>query len=259
MVKYVKMWYNIGTMNWSVSSGKDGVIQRSYFLAFGDSQDHSGAYPLADVTAAGNRWVQKISLWIFRSSGIWRPDDTNQTDLPSATATLVNNQHDYSLPPANFELRRVEVKDSSGNWFPLVQLSLREIDQAVPDFFQTAGLPKYFWLKGNSLFLHPAPDNGVSVTLSGGIRIYFTRKYATFTVPASYTTADTTTPGFDEQFHDTVAKGIALDWCIANGPPERAKSLQDAINSDMQDLFNHYGYKNPDKPMGIRPMKQIYR
>lgn len=245
-------------MQWSTSSGKDGIIQRATFLAFGDSNDHTASWPLADMTSSGNRAVQKISLKIWAANSMWEIDDLNQTDLPSALTTLVNAQNDYSLPTGIFKVERVEVLDNGSNWHVLVPRELREIPQAIPMYFQTAGLPKEYWIKGNSLWLFPAPDNGLSVTLASGLRIYFTRKFTTFSVPASYTTADTTNPGFDEQFHDTVAKIMAQDWCLVNGPADRLKNISDSITADFLDLQQHYGVKWRDKRTSVKPTREIY-
>lgn len=245
-------------MNWSVSSGKDGIIQRATFYAFGDSADHTAQWPLADITASGNRWVQKISLKIWAATGLWEMDDKNQTDLPSATTSLVNAQNDYAIPTNYFKIQRVEVLNNSGIWSKVLPMEMRQIDVAIPEFFKTNGLPAVYELRGNSLFLHPAPDNGVSVTLAAGLRIYFTRQFLTFSAPASYTTADSTQPGFDEQFHDTLAKGMALDYCLTNGPADRLANLEKVIMDDFIDLTQHYGFKWRDKKLGVRPRIELY-
>lgn len=234
------------------------MIQRATFYAFGDYLDHTASWTLAGMTAAGNRAVQRISLKIWAAVGLWETDDKNQTDLPSATTTLVNAQSDYAIPNNWFKIERVEVLAASGIWYPLKPRELREISSSVPNWYTNPGLPVEYWLKGNSVYLFPAPDNGVSVTLAAGLRIYFTRQFLTFTVPASYTTADTTIPGFDEQFHDTVAKIMAQEWCLTNGPADRLKNLGDAITADFVDLQQHYGVKWRDKRTGVRPRKEVY-
>ena len=109
-------------MQLSVSSGKESLISRTYFLAFGDSLDHSTDYPLADVVACLNRYLGRVGRWIWMASGTWEFDDSNQTTLPEATTTLVANQTAYSLPTNINELHRVEVMDADGNYQLLKQL-----------------------------------------------------------------------------------------------------------------------------------------
>src|SRR3990167_7720200 len=95
----------------SVSSGKYGILQRATLLVFGDSTDHTTDYPLADMVSSANVWLQEVTKWIWLTVGTWEFDDSNQTDLPIATTTLVASQQDYSLATTVSELLRVEVKD----------------------------------------------------------------------------------------------------------------------------------------------------
>ena len=245
-------------MQLSVSSGKNGLIQRATFLAFGTSTDHTSDWPLADVVVSINRWYHRAATWIWQASGTWEFDDANQTDLPIGTTTLVPSQQDYSLPATAFKLERVEVKDASGNYRLLRQIDKTEIrGAALTEYQETEGLPVEYDIIGNSLFLYPKPASG-SVTLAAGLKIYIAREVSEFSAPASYTTADTTQPGFDELFHELLCFGPAYDWCITNGPQERAQAYRAEIEAMKQDLFKHYGLKNADKKVGIRPRMERY-
>lgn len=243
-------------MQLSVSSGKDGILQRATFLTFGDSLDHTSDYPLADMVSSANRWVQKVASWIWKASGTWEFDDSNQTDLPSAVTTLVASQQDYALPANALEIFRVEVKDSGGNWVKLKQLDQTEVKVALTEFEETAGLPHSYDVRANSLFLYPAPASA-SVTLVSGLRLYFSREALTFSVPASYTTADTTQPGFNEDFHDIVTHGIAYDFLQSNDQV-KAKDYYQLILFMKQDLDSQYGARNKDKKVGIKPRVESY-
>lgn len=244
-------------MDLSVASGKHGILQRATFLAFGSSTDHSTDYPLADMVASANRWVQRVAIWLEKASGIWDIDDQNQTDLPVATADLVAAQQDYGLPSTLIKLKRVEVKDSSGNFQKLQQIDETEIGVALSEFEKTNGMPKYYRVEGNSIFLYPAPA-AASVTTTAGLKIYYNREYTTFTVPASYTTADTTQPGFEDTFHDVIPLGIAYDWCLTNGPADRAKALRQEIELLKLDLNSHYSLKNEERRPRISPSHEGY-
>src|SRR3990167_998297 len=209
----------------SVSSGKNSLIARTYFFAFGDTLDHSTDFPLADVVVSLNRWVHRVATWILRASGTWEFDDSNQTDLPIATTTLVNSQQDYSLPTTTLKIHRVEILNSSGNYQKIRQIDQSEIGEALTEYEETDGMPTKYDVLGNSLFLYPAPATG-SVTMAAGLKIYVAREVTEFSTPASYTTADTTQPGFDEAFHEKPCLGAAQDWCLVNGPEDRATRLR---------------------------------
>src|SRR3990167_6606285 len=175
-------------MQLSVSSGKNGLIQRATFLAFGDSADHTADWPLADLVVSLNRWQHEVASWIFQAVGHWEFDDSNNTDLPIATTTLVDGQQDYAFPAGLIKLHRVEVKDNNGNWHKLIPIDQSEVGVALTEYNETDGLPTQYDPIGNSLFLYPAPAAG-SVTTSGGLKVYYSREMDEFTTPASYTTA----------------------------------------------------------------------
>ena len=245
-------------MQLSVSSGKNGLIQRATFLAFGTSTDHTSDWPLADVVVSLNRWYHRAATWLWQSSGTWEFDDSNQTTANFATATLVGGQQDYALPTTAFAITRVEVLDASGNYQQLRQIDQTEVrGVALSEYYETDGLPIYYDVSGASLHLYPAPA-AADVTTALGLKIYVAREISEFSTPASYTTADTTQPGFEELFHEILCFGAAYDWCITNGPQERAQAYRAEIEAMKQDMFKHQGMKNKDKKVSIQPRMESY-
>lgn len=245
-------------MQLSVNSGKNSLIAQTYFRVFGDSLDHSSDFPLTDVTTSLNRWNHRVGVWIWKASGTWEFDDKNQTDLPIATTTLVANQQDYSLPTTVLTITRVEVLDASGNYQKLEQVDQSELsDIALSEYEENAGLPIKYDIMANSLILYPKPAAG-SVTLAAGLKIYFAREGTEFTTPATYTTADTTQPGFDEGFHDILPLGAAFDWCSVNGPQDLASTYRTEIEVMRKDLEAHYGRRNMEKQPKVQPRIERY-
>ena len=72
-------------------------------------------YPIEDFTRNANNWYRRVNSWIWQVTGEWEYDDSNYTNLPEATANLVNGQRDYELPSTAQKIDRVEVLDNSGN------------------------------------------------------------------------------------------------------------------------------------------------
>ena len=238
-------------MQLSVSTGKHGILQRATFLTFGDSLDHTADYPLADMVASANRWVQAVGLWIWRVSGTWEFDDSNYTTLPFATTNLVNNQQDYALPTTALALRRVEVRDANGIWSQLTQMDASEVGGALLEQGKIAGLPRHYDVVGNSLMLYPRPA-AASVTLVGGLRMQVDRESLTFSVPASYITADPTEPGFAEPFHDIIPLGVSHDYLLGNDNDKATNILQQILLL-RRDLEAFSGRRNVSKPTMITP------
>lgn len=244
-------------MQLSVSSGKYGIIQRATFLAFGNSTDHTADYPLADMVASANRWVMKVGQWLWQASSTWVWDDKNQTTatIPVSNFTLTDNLATYTIPATVFGVKAASIKDINGIWLPLTQITYGEIarlGQAPDEYKKTKGLPDEYLLDGYNVQLFCPPDTS-KVTASNGFKLFVSREATTFTIPASYTTADTTEPGFPEQYHDIVCLGIAYDWCLTNGPDSRASSLRAEIAAAQQDIFKTEHVKNQDLPTRITP------
>ena len=188
------------------SSTKQGIVEEIDFLA----GTNSTSYPTAQKVRNVNNWYYQVIAWILASESTWEWDDSNYTDFPIATATLVASQEDYTLPVAAtsanastfLKLLGISVKDSGGNW-----VKLRRLDESeAPNFdleeaFETAGLPRFYKEIGNSVKLLPAPA-AASTTLSSGLKVYFQRTMDEFT--ASDTTQQ---PGFAAPFHRILSLG----------------------------------------------------
>ena len=91
---------------------------------------------------------------IWKATGEWDFDDSNQTTLPVATTTLVGGQHDYTIPTTGRKVERIEVKDTNGNWTQVEEIDKSEFHgQAMTEFESTNGLPRYYDMVGNSIYL----------------------------------------------------------------------------------------------------------
>ena len=203
----------------------------------GIDRTDTSIYPIADFTRAANNWYADVNTWIWQASGEWDYDDTNYIDLPIATADLVNNQQDYSLPTNIQKIDRVEVKDVSGDWHKLIPIDQSELPTtALTEFEEDAGLPIYYDVSGNSLMLYPKPATA-SVTISQGLKLYFSREIDKFTV------SDTTKEaGFLENFHKLISIGSALDFPAISS--EVYTKLSNLIEGGKKDIKQFYGTRN---------------
>lgn len=188
---------------------KTGLIQEIDRLC--DSDDTS--YPRIAKTSRINNALEEIVGDILGWDGTWDFDDTNYTDLPIATTDLVANQKDYSFDVSHLEIQRVEVKDANGDWRLLEPIDKSKVPVALNEFYSTASIPLYYDKQGASLFLYPSPDNGVSVTLTAGLKVYFKRTGYLFTV-ATGSSDDTTKAGFASPFHKILAYMASIPYCM---------------------------------------------
>lgn len=232
-----------------------------------------------EMTAANlNTYIQPAEdrVWskILQADGRWQWDDSNNTDFPIATFTLVSGQQDYAFDPTHLRLIGVSVKNKAGLWSKLLpfdpsDLSTSATDSFVPlqnygpnmdraEFLKTAGLPQYYDLLGNSAFLYPPPDNGVSVTLASGGKFYFQRAGKHFDYTTSMFTDSTgstsSSPGFNSLYHDLIPLWAAYDYCIIN-IPNLANGYLAEINRKEQQLTLDYSKRDKDE-RNIMTMKR---
>ena len=149
---------------------------------------------------------------------------------------------------------RVEVLDSDGNWRLLTPFDETQVkDQAMSEFYETAGLPVYYDLKGRSIIFYPKPDEDY-VTLTSGLKVYFSRDISEFS-----STDTTKEPGFVDNFHRLLSLGAAYDYAVSRGMADRVNYLKSQINEMVQELKNFYGQRHRDMKTRIIPRKQNYQ
>lgn len=204
----------------------------------------SVSYPDATLLRRINDAYEEIVSIIMGCDGRWQFDDTNYTDFPIATTNLVNSQSDYSFDATHLEIERVEVKDNGGNWHLLEPVDISQIDVALSEFYKDDGQPLCYDKKGGSLVLYPAPDNGVSVTLTSGLKVYFKRTSDNFT--SGQVTTGTKKPGFASPFHHLISYKAALPFA-AKYKKDRVQFLLKHIEDQTKELIKHYSRREQDR------------
>ncbi len=170
------------------------------------------SYPAADLLRRVNAAYEKRVGQILAVDGLWQFDDSNYTDFPIGTTTMVASQQDYAFDVSMLEIERVEVKDINGNWYELSPIDKSQIDGALSEYQKTAGSPMEYDKQGASIILYPAPASS-SVTLASGLKGYFKRTASVFT--SAEVTTGTKQPGFASPFHIILAYDAAIPYAIS--------------------------------------------
>jgi len=235
-------------MVFSNSSTKAGIVEEIDFLL---NLDSTTTYAIAQKTRSINRWYDRVVSLILQADGRWEFEDTNQTDLPIGTASLVANQQDYSISGATFlKVLRVEILDSSGNAKQLKQISIQDKKGiAMTEYQKTAGTPKEYDLLGQSIFLYPKPN----YSKAKGLKIYYQRDVKHFV-------SDDTTkvPGFAAPFHSILSFGAALDYAIANNLTSRISLFREEIAKLEDALITFYGERDKDTKLRMSMRSEDY-
>lgn len=195
-------------MVFSDVTNKLGAIQHcEFYCQLGDGGISNNPVLLKQFTARINESNSKVWHSLFAINGGWKYDDSNYTDLPQATMNLTAGTQLYALPSSALSIDRVEIMAVNGSYHLLKPLLLEQIEQGVNTFFTTNGLPIYYRLLGQSIQVFPAPDAGLSVTLTAGLKVYFQRSSVSFA-----STATTQTFGFASEYHDIPPRKASIEW-----------------------------------------------
>jgi len=214
----------------------------------GLSETDAVSLTIQQFIRSANAYLYRAGLIAWRTDGGWKFDDSNYNDLPIATATLVNGQQTYTLPTTAFDIERVEVKDSNGDFVKINPIKKERISDAMSEFRETNGMPEYYYLLNGMLFLYPAPD-ATKVTVTNGLKLYIARNVSEFT------TSDTTKePGFNTSCHSLISYGSALDYAIAkNMGQQRIQMLQIGVSRYEKMLEDIHARRGKELKANIRP------
>jgi len=219
----------------------------------------ANAVLMAWFTNSLNQWYLKAVAWILEAQHRWQWDDSNYTDFPVGTGTLVNGQRDYSLPAATsggnlatfLTLKEVAVKDAAGNYQWLTDIDNTELTGDLETQFSTNGMPMYYKKTANSLKLYPAPATG-SVTMSAGLKVEFQR------TPDLFTVADTTQqPGIPEPFHRILSLGASYDYLMGRRP-DVAGAVRTEVEVLKGQLQTHFTRKDQNARVAIRARQSSF-
>lgn len=226
-------------------TAKPSVFEDVDFICGTDTN----SFPLADKMRIANNSLGTIGIWIWQSVGSWSFDDTNKTTLPTATTDLVNGQRDYSLPTDILAIRRVQIKDSSGNWQKLEMFDEAQVYNGMDN--DTAGMPTHYRLEGSSILLYPKPDTSM-LTATAGLEVQLDRTFTLFTVASAGVT-----PGFAEPFHDLLSLLVCKGWFLAKDL-NRVPAFDQQIAIKKADLQSYYGGRAKEERPRVRPRYHNY-
>ena len=255
-------------MRWSESTNNTGLVQDITFLTGLDTN----AVSAKERARCANRWYYKAAILAWKSDPDWQFDDVNQaasaTDgnwtfdafagLPRATRTLTDDVRIYALPTSALSVERVEILRANSDWYPLEPIEEAKIPRysnsegfrvfAIPEFYKTKGLPKYFNLVGSNIELFPAPATG-EVTMTAGIKLYVSREIKEFV-----STDTTMEPGIPEPFHRILSLGASYDIAIAKGLAN-ARTLKAEVEQLLFEMQDYYTKRQRYNKKSIRPSR----
>ncbi len=234
-------------MVFSDTTTKLGLIQDCEQLVFGNYGDISNNTDrLYDMTARINRSYDKLATRIMSSDGRWQFDDTNYSDLPIGSTSLVSGQQDYAFDVEFLDILKVIALDSAGNKMVLTPIDINDPmgEVMLTDITTSGGIPQWYDKMGSSIFLYPKPN----YNKTAGLTIYYRRK------PSYFAYTDTTKPvGIPATFHRYLSLDASLDYAISKSMPK--KNDLSVLVKEMEDtLMDFYSKRSKDEQKFIRPI-----
>lgn len=217
-----------------------------------DTKTDSTSYPNSDMIIEINSANDRVDSLIIKADNKWQWDDSNQTDLPIATASLVANQKDYALTTGHLKITRARVKNSSGLWVVLKPIDQADQEYSAIEDSTTTGTPVYYDKMGNSIFLSPTP----SYSQSASLELTFQRQAVAFTTGDLST--GTKSPGFNSLYHGLIPLWVTYnywlvnDQSLCNGFMKEIMAKEDALTKD-------YNMRSKDDHFRLVPMRQNNR
>ena len=201
------------------------------------------SYPIAAKTRRVNAGLEEIIAEIINADGTWQYDDTNHTDLPVGTGTLVEAQESYSFTSEYLQVEQVKIKDVNGNWFPIKPFDPRDIELSgisVEEYFSATGRPEVYDILGDTIRLYPAPTS-TAVTLASGLKVHFKRTADLFT-----TTDTVQEPGIPSPYHILLAYYASIPYC-ATYKKDRVAWLEKKWQEGVASIIKFYGRREKDR------------
>lgn len=225
-----------------------------------DSDDTS--FPVQRKVINLNVALEELVGKIINADGTWQYDDTNYTNHPVGTGTLVEGQEDYAFAGEYLQVEAVEILNSASpaQYIRLTPLDHNELGgRSTEEYFgltsagnPQTGMPEYFDIVGDTVRLYPAPTSS-RVTLAAGLKIYFKR------APDLFTTTDTTQePGLPSPYHSLLVYKAAIPYCIKYHK-DRIPEYQIIIENMTKDLISHYSNREKSKRARIVNRRKSFR
>ncbi|MHA1400044.1 MAG: phage adaptor protein [Candidatus Heimdallarchaeaceae archaeon] len=227
------------------SSEELGLVEDIDDICYTDST----SYPYKQKARNINNWYRRVVSWIRECPSDWEYDDSNLTYPPSNTHTLVADTQEYTLDTDAQKVERVEVLDDEGNYQRVTPIDKDEIEGALSEYKETAGLPTEYDLVGRTVVLYPKPGTGY-ITTSAGLKVYVARDIDEFT-----STDTTQEPGFASNFHRILSLGASFDFI---DDPTKKNFLKAQINEMKEELQKFYSTRHREYPNVISPHRHNY-
>lgn len=178
------------------------------------ANDYSDASLIRDL----NSEASMVQINILRDRGVLEHDDSNYSDLPIATFSVVAGQNAYKITQdedANYILTKHKITLlRDGKRVDIPRVTVAEGQQSPLENTET-GFPREYYEVGKSIVFSPTPDR----SMTG--QVWFDRELD------QILTSDTTKElGIPRAYHNLVAYRVAYNYAIDKSLPNENSILR---------------------------------
>lgn len=222
----------------------------------------------ANLLILENRYYEEIvGKIISETAGSeWQFGDENYTAFPDYTEDLVNSQAEYQIDAFGASadekpllIMGVEILDQNGDYYVIRPITFQQIRSrriAQSEFHEDDGRPEFYEKREHMIVLYPAPDNGISVTLASGLKVFFLRRADIFT--SAEVSTGTKEPGFPSPWHDLLSWGPAYDYAVINGLPN-ANFFKAEYDKRLKEMLAFISRRNQDDRTVLKTLMRRFR
>ncbi len=198
-------------------------------------------YTDAELLRSINSGYDDLVLQIWKSDNEWRYDE-GVDHLPIACANLVKGQRDYQIPSEARTIERVEVNMGGEN----IRLSpMPEDDPGTHE--NKEGTPRFYYIKGRSLYLFPTADKAVDE----GLCVYLSKS-------VNPLEEDTDEVKVDREFVRYIIMSAVRDWFFSTKQTREYRNALNEIERMKQDIQDFYSKRNRGLRKGFKVRRQNY-
>ncbi len=122
----------------------------------------------AKVVRALNYAVDHYTYLALTSSGRWKWDSTNQTDVSRLTTTVTSADDKVELESDTVTIQQVEIL-VDGKYKIVHPTDIRDNQmEPISEQFDTQGIPQYYDFSGRNLYLFPSSDSSRTLRVTVG-------------------------------------------------------------------------------------------
>ena len=216
------------------------------------------SYTAANLLITVNNALEVLTGKIINSDGNWQYDDTNYTDLPVGTGTLVSGQSSYSFSSEYLDILEVMILTTGGIYQRITPFDPSEMNQSFDEWVGSAtgtppnGFPQYYDKVGDSIRLDRSPT-ATHTTLTNGLKVRFKRTADLFT--SAQVTTGTKVPGIPSPYHTLIAYMAAIPYCMAY-KKDRVALYEKKVDEMTKDMIEFYTRRAKDE-RPVMTMEQI--